>query len=140
MIFRIIFILSFLFLFNACAHRSKDQLFQALGGYDGINRIVHQLILEIAKDPVVKPRYKDVNLQPFKSGLTNYICNITGGPCDYHNDSMRDVHAGHNYTHTEFNALVTDLIKAMETQNVPVTTQNQLLNLLAKSYKDVVYH
>lgn len=126
---------------SACAHKpAPDQLYQDLGGYDGISQIVHQLILEIANDPVVKPRYKGVSMAKFKSGLSTYICNVTGGPCEYKNDSMHTIHAGHQYTHTEFNALVANLITAMEKQKVPVATQNQLLNLLAKSYKDVVYH
>jgi hemoglobin len=131
----------FIFNLTACAHKpASDQLYQDLGSYDGISQIVHQLILEIANDPVVKPRYKGVSMAKFKSGLSTYICNVTGGPCEYKNDSMHTIHAGHQYTHTEFNALVANLITAMEKQKVPVATQNQLLNLLAKSYKDVVYH
>lgn len=124
---------------SACAHKPKDQLYQQLGGQDGISQIVHQLILEIAKDPVIKPRFKGVNMTKFKTGLTYYICDITGGPCQYQNDSLETIHAGHNYTHSEFNALVSDLVKAMETQKVPVTVQNQLLKLLADSYKEIVY-
>jgi hemoglobin len=53
---------------------------------------------------------------------------------------MQQVHAGHQYTNTEFNAIVADLIKAMERKKIPVATQNQLLSVLAPSYGDVVYH
>jgi hemoglobin len=52
---------------------------------------------------------------------------------------MQLVHAGHNYTNTEFNAIVDDLILAMEQCGIPVTTQNRLLAKLAPTYKDVVY-
>lgn len=125
---------------SACAGpQTEKNLYQALGEYQGIENIVHELILIIAADERVKPRYKGVNMQRFKQGLSDYICNISGGPCQYKGDSMQQVHAGHNYTNTEFNALVDNLILAMEKRSIPVTTQNRLLKLLAPSYNDIVY-
>ncbi len=124
---------------TACANGTKKSLYDELGQYEGIDNIVRELIFVIAKDERVKPRYKGVNMQHFKKGLSDYICELSGGPCDYNNENMQQVHAGHNYTNTEFNAIVDDLILAMEKRGVPVATQNRLLALLAPAYKDVVY-
>lgn len=123
----------------SCANRPAPSLYDQLGQYQGIENIVRELIFIIAKDERVKPRYKGVNMQHFKKGLSDYICELAGGPCDYQNENMKLVHAGHNYTNTEFNAIVEDLILAMEKRGVPVGAQNQLLGLLAPAYKDVVY-
>ncbi|WP_049631491.1 group 1 truncated hemoglobin [Cellvibrio sp. pealriver] len=134
---------SFLFtlLLMACTNQSAQQpsLYDALGQYEGINNITHQLILNIAKDERVKHRYKGVNMTKFKKGMSDYVCAAVGGPCKYSGDNMRLVHAGHNYTNTEFNAIVDNLILAMEQRGVPVVTQNRLLAILARDYKDVVY-
>ncbi len=124
---------------SACASGTKKSLYDELGQYEGIENIVRELIFVIAKDERVKPRYKGVNMQHFKKGLSDYICELSGGPCEYQNENMKLVHAGHNYTNTEFNAIVEDLILAMEKRGVPVATQNRLLALLAPAYKDVVY-
>lgn len=123
----------------SCANQSPSSLYDELGQYEGIDNIVRELIFIIAKDERVKERYKGVNLQHFKKGLSDYICEVSGGPCDYANENMKIVHAGHNYTNTEFNAIVDNLILAMDRRGVPSTTQNRLLELLAKDYKDVVY-
>jgi len=124
----------------ACANQPAQQsLYAALGQYEGITKITHQLILVIAKDERVKHRYKGVNMQHFKKGLSDYICVAIEGPCEYTGDTMKMVHAGHNYTNTEFNAIVDDLILAMEQLDIPLTTQNRLLAKLAPTYKDVVY-
>lgn len=123
----------------ACAAKKPHRLYKDLGEYAGIENIVHELILVIATDERVKPRYKGVNMQRFKQGLSDYICSISGGPCEYKGDSMQQVHGGHQYTNTEFNAIVDNLILAMEKRGVSVATQNRLLKLLAPSYKDVVY-
>jgi hemoglobin len=135
-----IIILACGFLFACTNASTKEQsLYDALGQYEGITKITHQLILVIAKDERVKHRYKGVNIQRFKKGLSDYICVVTEGPCEYTGDTMKMVHAGHNYTNTEFNAIVDDLILAMEQCGIPVTTQNRLLAQLAPTYKDVVY-
>jgi len=129
------------FLLMACANQSSTEqsLYDALGQYEGITKITHQLILVIAKDERVKHRYKGANMSRFKKGMSDYVCVAVGGPCEYSGDNMQLVHAGHNYTNTEFNAIVDDLILAMEQLDIPVTTQNRLLAKLAPTYKDVVY-
>jgi hemoglobin len=129
--------------FSLCACALSPQpektLYQQLGEDKGIEAIVHELILIIATDERVKPRYKGVNMQRFKEGLSDYICSISGGPCQYRGDSMQVVHAGHQYTNAEFNAIVDNLILAMERRGLAVATQNRLLKILAPSYKDIVY-
>ena len=125
--------------FSCASPHTEKTLYQELGEYSGIEQIVHELILIIATDERVKPRYKGVNMKRFKQGLSDYICAIAGGPCHYKGDSMQTVHAGHYYTNTEFNAIVDNLILAMEKSSIPVATQNHLLKLLAPTYKDVVY-
>ena len=59
------------------------------------------------------------------------LCVETGGPCQPSGDSMEEVHKGLKLTRSDFNALVEDLIAAMETQGVPVPVQNRLLARLA---------
>lgn len=123
-----------------CTTHNNQSLYDALGQYQGIEKITHQLILNIAKDERVKHRYKGVNMSKFKKGMSDYICALVQGPCKYQGDDMKTVHAGYQYTNTEFNAIVDDLILAMEQQQIPVTTQNRLLKLMAPTYKDIVYH
>lgn len=123
----------------ACATKKPKTLYQELGEYEGIENIVHELILVIASDERVKSRYKGVNMQRFKQGLSDYLCAVSSGPCKYQGDSMQQVHAGHQYTNTEFNAIVDNLILAMDKRAIPIATQNRLLKLLAPSYKDIVY-
>lgn len=136
---KIVSVIILVLLLAACVSTPNKSLYDELGQYEGIDNIVRELIFIIAKDERIKPRYKGVNMQHFKKGLSDYICELSGGPCDYQNDNMKLVHAGHNYTNTEFNAIVDDLILAMEKRAIPVTTQNRLLALLAPAYGDVVY-
>lgn len=141
MLLRQIFIICIFLLLSACTNSPREQsLYDALGQQEGIANITHQMILNFAQDERVKHRFKGVNMQKFKIGFTNYVCALVQGPCEYQGDSMKTIHAGYNYTNTEFNAIVDDLILAMEQCDVPVAAQNRLLAKLAPTYKDIVYH
>lgn len=138
--FTSIALLGIILVFSGCSSApQRDSLYQALGEQAGIAKITHQMILNFAQDERIKARFKGVNMQKFKNGFTLYVCAQVGGPCEYQGDSMQIIHAGYNYTNTEFNAVVDNLILAMEQCGVPVAVQNQLLAKLASTYKDVVY-
>ncbi|HEY7883916.1 MAG TPA: group 1 truncated hemoglobin [Cellvibrionaceae bacterium] len=118
---------------------NERTLYQRLGGEAGVDAIVYQLLVNIAEDKRVDHRFRAVDIEKFRQGFVMYICSIADGGCEYDNDSMRAIHAGHNYTDTEFNAIVDNLIRAMDAENIDTRTQNALLALLAPTYKDVVY-
>ncbi|WP_439135723.1 group I truncated hemoglobin [Pseudomaricurvus sp.] len=136
------FIVSLLLALLSCSSQPQQNhtLYQALGASEGVETIVYDLIVRIAKDDRVVERFRHVDIMRFKSGLETYICAVTDGPCDYNGDSIRIIHAGHHYTDTEFNTIVELLIESMEAAEIPTATQNRLLALLAKDYSDVVYH
>ena len=117
----------------------NQTLYNQLGQHEGIDAVVVEFIHILAKDERVKSRFRGVNMDKFRKGLTDYICTLALGPCSYTGDSLKQIHSGYNYTDTEFNAIVGNLIAAMERKNVPITTQNKLLKLLAPSYEDIIY-
>lgn len=118
---------------------TEDSLYRQLGGREGLDTLVYDLLVEIAHDERIAHRFEDVNISRFKQGLETYLCDISGGPCDYTGDSMAVIHAGYDFTDVEFNALVDNLITAMENNDLPVATRNRLLALLAPRYGDIVY-
>lgn len=113
-------------------------LFKELGGHEGIDRIVDGFILEIANDPRVLPRFKDSSVERFREKITEHFCMLAGGPCNYTGDSMVQVHAGMGISSPEFNAVVEDLISAMEQLDVPLATQNRLLARLARLRPEII--
>jgi hemoglobin len=53
---------------------------------------------------------------------------------------MAESHKGQNVSRSDFNALVEDLIKAMDSEGIPVPTQNRLLARLAPMRGEVIEH
>ncbi|MEB0121737.1 group 1 truncated hemoglobin [Pseudomonas sp. CCI1.2] len=115
-----------------------DSLYLALGQRAGLQRIVEGMLLNIAKDPRIVEHFKRVDVVRLRDKLVEKFCVETGGPCRYSGDSMAEVHKGQHLTRSDFNALVEDLIDAMDSQHIPVPTQNGLIAKLAPLRGEVI--
>ncbi|HET8817389.1 MAG TPA: group 1 truncated hemoglobin [Pseudidiomarina sp.] len=117
---------------------ADDSLYQELGGQAGISQLMETFVLEIASDDRIIHHFEKTDIERLHRLLTEQVCVIAGGPCEYTGEDMVTVHTGMNITRAEFNALVEDLMTAMEQEEVPVTTQNRLLAALAEMHSEVV--
>jgi truncated hemoglobin YjbI len=62
----------------------------------------------------------------------------TGGPCQYSGLDMKKSHRRMGVTTGEFNALVEDLVKALDKFKVPDKEKNELLGALGGMKADIV--
>ena len=135
-------VLGMTLLLSACAGQQQpakdDSLYQALGGKPGIGRIVEGMLLNVARDERIVAHFRNVNIELLRGQLIDKFCVEAGGPCQYMGDDMVEAHKGQQISRSEFNALVEDLIKAMEAQGVPVPTQNRLLVRLAAQRGEII--
>lgn len=115
----------------ACASNDSLSLYEKLGGQDSLVKLADQFILEIADDERVLPRFADSNVERFREKIIEHFCVISDGPCAYTGDSMIHVHAGMAINSAEFNAVVEDLMTAMDKSGIALSAQNQLLERLA---------
>lgn len=139
---RVLALAAFLLL-AACASKTlppakDDSLYQALGQKPGITRIVEGMLLTAVRDPRIGQHFRNVDPGLLRDKLVEKFCVEAGGPCTYTGASMAEAHKGQRIDPSEFNALVEDLIKAMDAQQVPVPTQNRLLARLAAQRGEVM--
>ncbi|MFM9864235.1 MAG: group I truncated hemoglobin [Micropepsaceae bacterium] len=114
-----------------------DTLYTGLGEKAGIEKIVGRTIdLSLADDRIGKT-FDNTNIVRIKKLLTEQICVLAGGPCTYTGRDMRKSHAHLKLQNFHFNALVENLQTAMDENNIPFATQNELLAILAPMQRDV---
>ncbi|WP_010219177.1 group I truncated hemoglobin [Pseudomonas syringae group genomosp. 3] len=136
---RVLIVLMLTVLASCAQHPPRDDsLYQDLGQRAGIQRIVEGMLLNIAKDERIVEHFKKVNIVRLRDKLVEQLCVEAGGPCRYTGDSMAESHKGQNLTPSDFNALVENLIAAMDTENVPVPVQNRLIARLAPMRGEVL--
>jgi hemoglobin len=113
-------------------------LYSRLGGEPGVEAISDALIDRVASDPVLGRSFKDANLARIKKLLAEQLCDLSGGPCHYSGDSMKEVHAGHHISEGEFYGMVDLLRGVLRQRHVDLGASNELLRLLAPLKRDVV--
>lgn len=130
-----------MFVCYACAcHGGAISLYARLGGQSGVAAISDALIDRVAADPVTGPSFKDTNLPRIKRLLAEQICDLTGGPCRYSGDPMKEVHAGQHISEAQFYGMVEQLRNLMNERQIDLGARNELLRLLAPMKRDVVEH
>lgn len=113
-------------------------LYDQLGGKAGVHAITESMLNAFANDARVRPFFDHVDIAHLSREFGSFVCQLADGPCQYSGGALSEVHRGMNIAPAQFNAVVEDLIKAMEVQHVPVTTQNRLLARMAPLRGDVI--
>lgn len=116
-----------------------DTLYRALGGEQAIAVIVENFILEIARDERIIDHFEVSNVQRFRVMMNEHLCMVADGPCQYTGDSMVDTHAGMGVTEADFNAIVENMMAAMDKAGIPLGPQNRLLARLATFRGEIIY-
>ncbi|WP_416304966.1 group I truncated hemoglobin [Neptunicella sp. SCSIO 80796] len=138
----IIFVISLIFslcLLGGCQTHPQQTLYQKLGGQAGIENLVASFIQQIGQDQQIFHYFEHANINHFRNGFVSHLCAISDGPCEYSGDSMVDIHTGMNVNEADFNHVVDLLVKAMEQNDLPLTTQNEVLSRLAPLRPGVIY-
>jgi hemoglobin len=79
-----------------------------------------------------------VRLAHFKSLLVDQICEASGGPCKYAGKDMKGAHRGMGIGGAHFDALVGDLVAALDTFKVGAHEKDQLLAAFGPMKGDIV--
>lgn len=118
---------------------NQENLYEALGGESGIETITDNFILEIARDERVIEYFEDSSVERFRQFFIEHLCMLTDGPCEYTGDTLVDTHVGMNVTEAAFNAIVEDLMAAMNKSGIAIGTQNRLLARMAELREQIIH-
>jgi hemoglobin len=123
--------------------KGNDSLYKSLGGKKAIVAVVDEFVGRVAGDARINGFFKETASDPqrlaaFKMKLVDQICQAAGGPCKYTGKSMKDAHAGMGISSADFNALVEDLVGALDKFHVKEADKNTLLGVLGPMRSDIV--
>jgi len=122
----------------AAAAQSGPSLYERLGGRPALARVVADLIVRATTDPRISGFFRGADLDQLRAGLTDQLCQVTGGPCRYTGRSMREVHASMGLRDADFDALVSDLVASLEHFHVGAGEQTELVGILGGLRSQIV--
>jgi hemoglobin len=127
----------------AAASAAPPSLYDRLGGTTAIASVVDAFVANVAADTWINSFFGRVAgdstaMRQFKQKMVDQICQGTGGPCTYTGLPMRAAHEGMGLTNAHFDALVEDLVKALDGASVPPAEKDELLGILGPMRADIV--
>ncbi len=118
-------------------------LFERLGGLDAISAVIDEFLVNVVGDNRINGFFGETVKSPervraLRQNLIDQVCAGSGGPCQYKGGDMKSVHRGMRIDDNAFDALVDDLVKALDKFRVPATEKVALLGVLAPMRGDIV--
>jgi hemoglobin len=125
------------------AGMKEKSLYDRLGQKKAITAVVDEFVGRVAGDKRINGFFGATASDPkrlatFKMNLVNQICQASGGPCKYTGKDMKTAHMGMGISSADFNALVADLVGALDTFKVGQHEKDQLLGALGPMKTDIV--
>lgn len=116
----------------------EQTLYQRLGGRERIQALVHDIVDAHVANPIVGPRFRDLDLPALKGHATDFFCAGTGGPEAYSGREMRQAHQGLHISDEEFVAVLDDILGVLDRHGVDPRCRQEILWTLYSLKGDVV--
>ena len=123
---------------SIAALAQEKSLYDRLGGEPAVKAVVGEFAGIVLKDERINKKFAKSDANRLVTNLNAFVCSATGGPCKYDGLSMKESHKRMGVTEGEFNALVEDLVKALDKFNVPAKEKNELLAALGPLKPQIV--
>ncbi len=124
--------------FSVAALAQERSLYERLGGQAAISAVVDEFAGNVLKDERINKKFAKSDANRLVTNLKAFVCKATGGPCEYTGRDMKTAHKRMGVTEGEFNALVEDLVKALDKFKVPDKEKNELLGALGGMKAEIV--
>lgn len=105
-------------------------LFDRMGGEKVARKIVADTWANHTSNPIVKNRFANSDGAYVKQKVYEIFAMATGADVKYTGKPMADTHATMNISEAEFNAVVDDVMSALEKNKIAKQEQNEVLAIL----------
>ncbi|MEK7316120.1 MAG: group 1 truncated hemoglobin [Candidatus Eisenbacteria bacterium] len=123
---------------------AAPSLYDRLGGIYAISAVVDDFIERVYANATLNanPNVAKARNEARKPGLkvqvANLVCIVTGGPCKYTGQGMKETHANFHITQKEWDALLVEFRACLDKFKVPPAEQNELVAIVESTKADIV--
>lgn len=114
-------------------------LFERLGGKDGIQRLVTDIVDNHYRNPLIRTRFEKVkDRAALERHSVEFLCAGSGGPQAYTGRDLVSAHQGMNVNEQELIAAIDDIVAAMTKNHLDQSVQNEVVAILYSLKGDVL--
>ena len=122
----------------AAAQTTPKTLYERLGGKEALTAVVGELWSVVAADARINRYFARTRPEVFAGQLVDFLCQASGGPCQYKGKDMPAAHTGMQLTDGDFTALAEDTALVLDRFKVPTQEKGEVLNMLGSLRPSVV--
>jgi hemoglobin len=123
---------------TAYAESPAKTLYERLGGQPALNAVVAELWNVVAADARINGYFTKTRPEAFAGQLADFLCQASGGPCQYKGKDMASAHTGMHLSEADFSALAEDTGIVLDKFKVPAREKGEVLGMLGGLKGDVV--
>jgi len=123
------------------AQAQEKSLYERLGGYDALTKVVDEFISQLGKDKQLS-RFlvglSDDSKKKLRQHVVDQFCQVTGGPCIYIGREMKTVHTGLKITESDWEIAAKALVAALDKYKVGQKEKDEVVAFVTGLKKDIV--
>jgi hemoglobin len=121
------------------ANPMSKSLYERLGAFDGIRRLVDDVIAAHLGNPIVKTRFENAkDMVHLKQTAHEFFCAGSGGPETYTGKDMRVAHRGMNISEQEYLAVMDDIVGALDKNKLGEDVKKDVVAILYSLKGDII--
>ena len=114
-------------------------LYDRLGRFDGISRIVNDVVDAHLANPLVAPRFQAAkDMDRLRKMATEFFCAGCGGPEPYTGRDLLTTHKGMNINEQEYIAVMDDILGTLEKHDIDAGTRGEVAAILYSLKGEVI--
>jgi len=139
---RIILLTAVFSLMLSTSGAAQDKsLYDRLGGYDGISKVVDDFIGRLVGDKQFEKFFigqSTDSRKKIRQHIVDQFCSATGGPCLYTGRDMKTTHGGLGITEAEWNGAAKHLVASLDKFKVDEKSKGEVVAFVMTLKKDIV--
>jgi len=139
---RIILLTAVFSLMLSTSGAAQDKsLYDRLGGYDGISKVVDDFIGRLVGDKQFEKFFigqSTDSRKKIRQHIVDQFCSATGGPCLYTGRDMKTTHGGLGITEAEWNGAAKHLVASLDKFKVDEKSKGEVVAFVTTLKKDIV--
>lgn len=116
---------------------TDDQLFERLGGAEGLQSLVEAMYARVFADPKLAPFFKHTSVERLHRMQFQFLASALDGPVEYTGAELGAIHTGRGVTGAHFAAFCGHFADTLEAAGIAGADVDSCLGRLA-TYKDKV--
>jgi hemoglobin len=120
---------------------AEKSLYKRLGGYDAVAAVTDDFLGRLAASKQLGRFFIGLSADSQKKvrqHIVDFLCNATGGPCQYIGRDMKTAHAGLAITESDWEEMVKLLTQTLDKFKVPEKERGEVFGAVGSLKKDIV--